>query len=524
MGLFNRAVLDREKYQELTLSILSFAGGINTISEDQAMKNNEARNIINWDANSLGGMIRSKGFNEVADGGVTYTNAPDLIIEHKDSGGTAVYGVCEGDLVIKSGSTIAQEDASTFTSGTLCHAVSAGEALWITNSTDNLYRKTVGVAIAAATGQPANACDRIYTHKQRLIAEGATSTGYRVYGSRAGTGNWNSANTWSASNDAWSIDLPADTQGCAPGFPSGDEVLVFTKNQAYSIFNFPNVAQRPIKNSRGCSAPYSIAAGDEGVYFVSQRPTLGVFLFDGINWADLTQYNRDVNVELIDFSKRIYGIYRDRKYHLFFNESGSGVTYPNRWWIFDAKHQRWMKRNISSGLSDNMGYPTLLRYTNNELYAASSANDKFYELETEDDSDESQDTEALYETKDYSSIDFSLASGGQFPIDDVRIKLTKMIVTYFGTTGSIGVQWEADRGKNSGTKTIGLTADGDLINTTFTVNTSNIVTTPPDKTEIFEFDNSAIGRRFNFTFTNNDTGTRPKIKKIKLHAIAYDEA
>lgn len=518
---FRRPELDKYNSLEMTLELLSFSGGENTVSEDQACKSSEARICENWEATSLGGMERAKGFNEVADGSTAYTDASDLLIQHKDSGGTGIYGVLEGDVVIKSSTTIAQEDAATFTSGVLCHGVSAGEALWITNSTDNLYRKTFGGSISAATGQPASACARIYKHKNRLVAEGSTSVPRRVYGSRTGEGNWNAANTWSLSNDAWSIDIPGDTRGCVPNFPSGNEILVFSENNCYALSNFPNTAFRPISTpGRGCGAPYSIALGDEGVYFVSRRPTLGVFLFDGVQFTELTKFNKDVFVEKIDFSNRIFGIYRNRKYYLFYNEVNSGVSYPNRLRVFNADFGRWMNRPVNTDLSDNFGYPAVLEFSNKEIYVSSSQKDKWYELETDDNSDEGNDTEAVYTTKSFSSRDFS---NGQFPIDDVKIKLISMTITYFGTVGAIGINWSSDRGLHSGSKTISLTSSGALLNTEFTVNSSYIVTTPADRTKTVSFSNDAVGRRFQFTFTQNGTSTLGKIKKVKFNAVAVDE-
>lgn len=527
MGLehTNRRILDGYDGVEVALEILSFSGGENTISEDQAMKLNEARVLENWDATSLGGIERSKGFNQVVDGGGSYTNAPDLVLHHKDSGGTALYAIIEGDLVYKNGSGVTNDDNNAFTSGLISHAISEGGYAWITNTTDNLKQKAYGVVIAAPASVPTLACARIYRHKNRLVAEGNTTTKNRIYGSRTGEGNWTAADAWSLSNDAWSLDIPGDTMGCVPDFPSGNEILAFTEKNCYALSGFPNTAFRPISTpGRGCSAPYSVALGDEGVYFLSRYPTLGVYVYDGTQFNELTQFNKDVFVELIDFTKRIYGIYRNKRYYLFYNELNSGVSYPNRLRIYDARFGRWMNRPINTALSDNFGYPTLLKYSSNELYVASSQKDKIYEMETTDDSDEGEDTEAVYTTKVFSSRDFALASGGQFPIDDVKLKLTKVVVTYYGTIGSLGVYWSADRGLHSGSKTISLTTSGDLINTTFIVNSSYVVTNPPDKTKAYPFANDVIGRRFQLTFSNSGASTRPRIKKIKIHGILIDEA
>lgn len=525
MGITNRPVLDTSDLREIVLEIFSFAGGENTIGEDQATKAEQGRVVENWDAISIGGMERSKGFNEVADGGAGYTGQLDLLIQHKDSGGTQVYGIVEGDLIYKNGSSFTNDDNGAFTSGVLSHAVSAGNKLWITNSTDDLKVKTVGAGIAATTDTPGEACSRIYNHKNRLIAEGAATTSTRIYGSRVGSGYWNAADTWSLANDAWSIDLPGATRGCQPDFPSGNEILAFTESNCYALSNFPNTAFRPVSTpGRGCGAPLSIALGDEGVYFVSRKPTLGVFLFTGTEFVELSEYNRDVFVDLIDFTKRIYGIYRNRKYYLFYNEVNSGVSYPNRLRIYDARFGRWMNRPVNSALSDNFGYPAILQYSSNELYCASSQKDKIYELETTDNSDEGQSTQATYTTKNFSSRDFAIASGGAFPIDDVKIKLEKLTITYYGTSGSLGFQWSADRGLHSGSKTINLTSNGDLLNTTFTLNSSYLVTNPPDKTVTVPFSNDAVGRRFQFSITNSGSSTRPKIKKIKISAVALDES
>jgi len=526
MGLQTARVLDKQEHVELALELLSFAGGENTISEDQAMKTEEGRQVDNWDALSLGGMIRARGFNEVGDGGVGYTLQPDLLIQHKDSGGTELYAVIEGDLVKFVGAVLTQDDAAAFTSGVLTHGVSAGEGLWMTNVSDGLKRKTVGVAIATPSSVPASNCARIYGHKTRLIAEGSSDFPRRVYICRAGVGNWVASDAWSLSNDASSIDLPEDTRGCQPNFPSGNETLVFTNRGGYAIYNFPNTAFRPLGNPfRNCCAPYSIALGDEGVYFMSDWPTKGIFVYDGVNSPkELTYFNRDVFIDKIDLSKRVYGIYRNRRYYLIYSDIDSAVSYPNKMRIYDATLGRWMNRPVNTALSDNFGYPALLRFGFNNIYAASSQKDKCYELETDDNSDEGQATQAVYKTKVFSSRDFAIASGGEFGIDDVRLKLIKMIVTFHGTTGSVSVLWDMDRGLHSGTKTIDLTAAGALLNTTFILNTSSITSTPQDRTVVYPFPNGAVGRRVQFTISNSGTSTRPRIKKIKIVALALEEA
>lgn len=515
-------ILDRSLPPELVLELASFAGGERPIGEDAALKSNEARLIENWDALSLSGMERSKGFNEVADGGAGYTDALDLLAHHREGASTTrVYGVIAGDLVYKNGAVLSQADAAGFTSGKLCHAVSAGEALWITNATDNLKRKTTSGALAAPASVPAVACARIYASRFRLLAEGAGNK--VVYGSRAGTGNWTAANAWSLANDAFDITLPDLTQGMASQFPSGQEDLVFSYFTCYALYNYPDVAYRVIPNGIGCGAPYSIARGQEGVYFVSNYPTLGVFLYNGVDFINLTLLHDFVDD--VNLAQRVFGCYRDGRYYLFYNETGSGVTYPNRLKIYDAKLGRWMSRPVNTDVGDNFGYPALLQYDNNELYVSSSRKDKLYELETEDDSDEGQTTQATYRTKIFSSRDFLTADGGTFPLDLVRLKLLKVAVTYFGTTGNIGLLWSADRGARGGSVTTTISTTGDLLNTTFTVNTSSIIALGGlvDKTVLRGFPNSAVGRFFQFDITNMATGNRPKVKSIKLYAIALEE-
>lgn len=523
----NTLPLDKLDGIEVALELLSFAGGENTISEDQAVKINEARVVKNWESPSLGGMERETGFDNVSAKSPVGTAALDFLAEHKDAGGTKQYCIIGGSLHYKNGTTLTVDDAAAFTSGVLSHGFSDQNGkLWITNSTDNLKMKAVGVAIAAPTNAPATACDRVYKHKNRMVAEGSSSQPQRVYGSRTGIGNWPAAaDTWTLANDAWSIDLPDATKGCVPNFPSGNEVLTFTERNAYALSNFPNTAYRAVGTpSRGCCAPYSIALGDEGVYFLSRYPTLAVCLFDGVNFQELTELNRDVFVERIDLTKRVYGIYRNKRYYIFYNELNSGVSYPNKVRIYNARFGRWMEREISSSLSDTLGYPTLLKYSNNELYIGSSQKGNLYDYDNGYQSDDGFNTDATYTTKDFSSRDWAMASGGQFPIDDVKIKLTKLTITFYGTVGAIGVQWTADRGLHSGGKTVSLIANGDIINSTFIVNTSYVVTLPPDKTMTYTFSNDAVGKRHSFSFTTSGTSTIPQIKKVKIHGIAVDES
>lgn len=526
MGLQNSRVLDRPEHLELALELFSFAGGENYTSEDHVMKPEEARQIENWEALSLGGMERSKGFNEVGDGGASYSAAPDMLCQHKDSGGTVVYTIINGDLVKLVGAVLTQDDAAAFTVGVLSRGISAGGKLWITNQSDGLKYKTVGVAIATPSSVPPDHCSRISQHKNRLVAEGSLNYPKRIYGCRTGVGNWTASDAWSLASDAWNIDLPEDTRGHIPNFPSGNEILVFTDRGGYALSNFPNTAFRPLLPGifPNCGAPDSIALGDEGVYFFSTWPTLGVFRYDGVKVEELTYFNKSEFVAKVNTSARIHAIYRNRKYYFFYNETGSGVSYQNRCRVFDAQFNRWMNRPVNTALSDNFGIPALLRFGSNSLYVTSSRKDKLYELETEDNSDEGQATQAVWKSKVFSSRDFAIASGGEFGIDDVRLKLLKMIVTFYGTTGSVPVLWDADRGLHSGTKTIDLTQAGDLLNSTFILNSSSLLSSPQDRTVVYPFPNGAVGRRFQFTLSNSGTSTRPKIKKIKIVAAALEEA
>ena len=512
----NLSVLNGKKPLELVLRLNSFSGGENTIGEDQALKNNESRNIENWQVESLGGMERATGFTQVAAKVSVTSDALDLVVQHKESTSTKVYGIVDGDLV--SGTGLAVEDVGAFTSGKLCSAVSAGDKLWITNATDNLKYKTIAGAITIPSDVPTVASPRIYEHKFRLIAEGS---GKVVYGSKAGTGNWVDADAWSLANDAWNITIPDITTGGVPNFPSGQEFSVFTEFGVYSISNFPNVTYRPIANAHGCENAYSIANGNEGVFFVSKYPTLGIYLWDRVNFINLTEFNDFV--DKIDFTARMYGEYRNNKYYFFYVETGTGATEPNRLRIYNTKFGRWSQRPVNSELDDNLGYPALLKYSNNELYSGSSNKTIIYELESGT-SDAGVDTIATLKTKDFSSRDFELANGaGVFPIDEVRMKLTKMTITFFGISDVITVQWQADRGLHSGNQTVEIDAAGDKLNTTFTVNTSKVVQLPPDTTRTVSFNNSAVGRRFNFQINTTGSGTLPRIKNIKIHALAIEE-
>lgn len=518
-----RGVLDTGNENELILDILSYSGGENSESEDHIMQSNEARVVKNWDAISLGGMQRSKGFNRVA----SEAGATDSDLAHfhfnDTSSASRVLGIFKGGLYYENGGNVSLITGGVFTANQLHHAVDGADDAWITSLTDNLRRYTIAGGLVTPSSQPSSARERIYRHKNRLVAEGGGKT---VYGSRAGTGNWTAANAWSLSNDAWSIDLPNPTKGCAPNFPSGDEILTFTEFEAYALYGFPNVAFRPIPSSRGCSAPHSIALGDEGVYFVSKRPSLGVFLFDGVRFTNLTHGVEQNFVEKIDFDNRVTGVYRDQKYYLFYNEANSGVSYQNRVRIYDSHFGRWMEREVASGLSDNLGLPMLLTKQNNELYVWSSRNMKLYELETADESDEGNNTAADYITKTFTSRDFQDASSGKnFPVDDVIMKLLKVTVSYYGTTGSLTLGWEADDGRSTGSLTFDLTASGALINSNFTVNSSSVISASDisDRVVTKSFKNNAVGRRFQFQILNSGSSTRPKVKKIKIYATALTD-
>lgn len=522
--LFNKNVLDIPASREIILPLLSFSGGENTVATDVELDNNEARSMRNFDSTSIGGLTRAPGIDKVADGGASYSEDVDLLIQHYEGATTAIYGVIEGDIVVKSTTTLALADNGAFTTGVLCHGVSAGGMVFITNATDNLKYRTIAGAVAAPTTVPTAACARIYhhSHVDRLIAEGdSTKT---VYGSMAGYGNWVGAGGWTTANDAWSITLPDLTKGAVTGFPTGTDISVFTEFDTYIIYNQPNIAMRRVQNGIGCSAPMSIAKGNEGIFFVSKYPTLGVFLWDGVNFTNLTEVNDFVTK--INFSQRIFGIYKDREYFLCYNKTGSSVTYPNTTMIFNTKFGQWKERAINPSHGDFLGYPALLTKTNNELYFGSPIGDKVYEYSTTYTDDDGYDMQSTFTTKYFTSRDFQTATGDQFPVDLVRIKLIGIEVQFKGTTGAFSVSWTADRGKVTGSQTFDMNlTSGALLNTTFTVNTSKIVGIDDIETrsEYKTFNNYANGYEFQFQINNNDSGARPEIKKIKIYALALEE-
>lgn len=517
----SRDLLDRNDAIELVLELDSFAGGENTIGTDQELKKNEARVIKNWDINSIGGMVRNKGMSLVIDGGVTYTGKIDLAIQHVEGSSTSSFYISGGKLLKKSGSSFVLDvagDATVFTSGVLSHAVTSNNKLWITNTTDNLKVKTIGVAVAAPAGVPSSACERIYEHPtSRLIAEGG---GLNVYGSRTGSGNWTSADAWSATNDAFSMTFPEYTKGAVMGFPSGNDLTVFTEHDTYIVYNIPSVYRRKVINGIGSHSGYAVARGSEGVFFFSLYPTKGIFLWDGNQFTDLTQYHSFKDD--IHLTNRCFGAYRDHKYYFIYNEINSGVSYPNRCRVYDARHGRWYEREVNSSLADSLGYPCLLARDNNELYFGSSVGGKVYEIDDSTTSDAGQNTVATYQTKYFSSQDF-LVKGSQFPVDNVRMKLVKSTVELYGTTGILSILWSGDKNRNSGSQTYDLSASGDYINTTFTVNSSSVITNPLTKIVTKTFSNSAIGRNIAFQINNSGSGTRPEIRKIRIYAIALED-
>lgn len=514
-------LLNQVEPLELILALDSFSGGENTIGEDQDLKANEARLIENWDSVSLGGMIRSNGFIKQVDASSTYpTNAIDMLGHHYEGSSVRNYAIVNGNLARINGSALTTTDASAFTAGVLSHSQTAGNAFWITNTTDNLKYTTISGSITVPTDKPSSARARIYYHKSRLIAEGG---GVTIYGSRAGSGTatWAAAGGWSTSGDAWSIDMPDLTQGCIPGFPSPDQVTVFTQEATFYLYNFPNIAYQPVNINRGCSAPYSIAYGKEGAFFLSQFPTLGVFLWDTINFTNLTLYEAWVND--INFSNRIFGVYRGNQYYLFYSSVANGESYPDTLKVFDVRFGRWSTRAINSAVGDSFGYPRIFIKPTNDVWVGSSQKGILYQLESGT-SDAGQTTNANYITKDFCSDDFTIDGQAQFPLSEVRMKLLKVSVTYFGSVGNFTLQWTADRGIRTGSQVFDLTGVGDYVNTTFIVNTSFIANPPPVKTITRSFDNSAVGSRFNFQILQNGSGVLPEIKRIKIIAIALQES
>ena len=524
MAVTNEAVLDTGQSNELFLEILSFSGGENQTSEDHVTQANQARNCTNFAPISLGGMERVKGINQIASGAAPVTASTASLLGHfhyeDSSGESSILGVIDDDLVVASGAVVmrAYNGAGKFTADIDCTAVNGGDATWITNSTDNLHRYTIASGCNIPNDVPTLACEGIYVHKNRLFAEGGQR---RVYSSRVGTGFWNAADTWDAANDASNIDLPDYTTGSVPNFPVGDGIMVFTKFSAYIVSGFPNVRYDAIPNSWGCSSRHTLAEGNGGLFGISELPNKCIFYYDRTKFVSITE---GVDwIDDVDTSKRMYGIFRENEYQFHYNETGGTTTYPDKVKVFNVKWGNWYEREINSSVGDTLGVPFALDKQSNEMYAWSSQDGNIYEMWTGTD-DEGYDTQCTYKTKNFTSRDFTFSSSAKaFPFDEVEIKLTRVLVQYYGVVGALTISWEGDYGLNSGSNVFDLTADGDILNSTFIVNTSKVITTPPDKVRVQSISNAAVGKRFNFQILHNGLSTRPEIKKIKIFAEAREE-
>lgn len=112
-------ILNTHKPIEVELELNSFAGGENTIGEDQSLKNNEARLIQNWDNISLGGMVRSKGCN--LSGKITYPyDSYDVLLIHFNGTDAATsYTAESGQTVTFAGTAQLDTDQKEFGASSL---------------------------------------------------------------------------------------------------------------------------------------------------------------------------------------------------------------------------------------------------------------------------------------------------------------------------------------------------------------------------------------------------------------------
>lgn len=522
MGIkgLNQALLDTAEETEVVLEVLGFSGGENQISPDHLTQNNECRTNENWEPTSVGALKRVSGIDQIATAGSGVSDAESFLGHHhynETSASERILGVIDTDLVEKSGSALAVSTGGTaaFTADKVCTAVDGGDAAWITNGTDNLKRYTIAAGLATPAQQPASAHDGIYKSKQRLLAVGNSRT---IEYSRTGTGNWTAADAWTASNDAATTDLPGFATGALPGFPSSGVDAVFNKDSCYAVFGVPNVAYDEIPNSMGCHDLRTLARAEDGAFGFTLFPKKMVWFWNRTQFIDLTD-----NVDWIDnvsTTNRMWAAYRDGKYYFFYNDSTSGVSTVNRLKIFDKKFGGWRSRIFNA--SDNLGAPLVLKRTTGDIYAFSSSNYNLYQLDVGTE-DEGSDTEATYVTKRFTSRDFlSQSSGKPVSLDEVCIKLTKILVQYNGQVGSINIAWGSDFGAVSDSISIDLAASGTGLGS-FTLGTDTLAAGAADAVKCISLSNKALGKRFDLTISNNGQSTRPEIKKIRLYGILYHE-
>ena len=318
--------------------ITDFSGGLNSKAAPYLLGPNQARDLLNVQSLTDGGIVKRDGlvtFSRPAD---TLTSLYGLEATASDyligAGGTTLYKITSAGVAssIKTGLTrnARWEWVQTQTSG--------GQGpLYGSNGTDTPQQWDGSAASTsdwtASSGSVPRATYLTF-HANYVFAAGVASAPDSLYWCNIVAGTGTDARDWPAANVA-KFD-PNDGDLILGLGKTGPLLLVFKRRKVFAVYDPSTGANRRISDSIGCVSHRSIAETPAGTFFLSEN---GVYRTNG-STVELMSDAITPTIALLN-SANAAGVYWNNHYYLSF--PSSGVTLD-----FDLTKGSWWEHSISS--------------------------------------------------------------------------------------------------------------------------------------------------------------------------------
>jgi len=517
MPLTNQSV-DSIENRTGRISVNDFSGGLNVVSSNEELADNESIIRKNWDNNSRGAIGKVNGYTKKNATLMGAKPVRGLFRVYQSSGAKQLLAICNGKVFYSDddGATFTQESGSVAITETVYNSgVNYNDKLFFTNQTDNLYHYTPGTTTAAAsTDKPTDPCRVILKRAdRRLLALINSVNGSTLYFSKVDpTGV--AADDWSAANDAGYIAIDgAKSESLTGGMTFGSVDIIFKDYAAFKVWGYPSPQAVRMSGSPGCAAPQSIAQGEGAGFHLAHD---GVWLYNGSQFVKISDPIEDIldNINS-SYIQNAFGVYRDSKYWLFYTPSGSVVN--TKCLIYDiamsnpyAGKNVWYERDALS-----MNSPVVFNGAgdDNELYAGGSGDTGFvYRLDySSTGADNTSDITSTYQTKYFND---------KTPY--ITKRFSRIFIRYFLAKGNVLVNWYTNGGTTVGNFSMPTTQTGVALGS-FVLGTSAL-SEDTERTQFEHLPDTAIGKDISLKFTHIGIGTTPIIRDVQIdYELLYKE-
>lgn len=510
-------VIDRIENAGGSKVLYDFGGGLNSTDSNEKLKDNEATIRKNYGQETVGALEKVNGFTKANSSAIASKPIRGLFRVYQSDGTTKVLAMCNGSLYYSddSAATFTQEGNSTaYTETNFFTGVNYNDDFFFTGVTENLHMYDVSTDTSAATtDQPTDPCKILLKRSdRRLLALNNLVNGSTLYYSKIDPTN--SADDWSASNDAGSIAIDgAKSEPLVGGATFGSYDIIFKDRSAFKVWGYPSPQAQKLIGSPGCAAPYSVATGDGLCFFLAHD---AIWMYDGTRFVKISDPIQSIVDDIKQTSiTQCFGVYRNGLYWLFYTSSSD--TTNKDCIVYDAEHSNpyegkniWYERDALS-----MNCPDVWDGTGdaNELYAGTSQDTGFvYRLDySTTGADDAATISGIYQTKYFDMGTPHLIK-----------RFTKVHIRYFSATGTLSCNWYTNRGNTSGSFSIATSTTGTALGT-FILGTDTLAE-DTDTAVTTRLPDNAVGKDFSLKITHDTTGTKIIIKNVEIEWEALYEA